>query len=454
MMKTTNQPAESPSTRQPVSAFSIREFVHNEAFGGVLLLVCAVVAFAWANSPWDQAYDDLWHATLTLGSAHFNLTESLHLWVNDGLMAIFFFVVGLEIKREVLVGELASPRRAALPAIAALGGVVVPAAIYVAINAGQVGSEGWGIPMATDIAFALGVMALLGNRIPVGLKIFLTALAIVDDIIAVLVIAVFYNTGIDWGAMGIAAAILAVLIVANRMGIRHAWVYGSLGLGLWVAVFQSGVHATIAGVLLAFTIPAGMRFDPAAFVAKGRAILDEFDDAGPDQESILANAKRQEALAELEDVVEGVGAPLHRLEHALHPWVAFAIVPLFALANAGVKLEGDIGSILGDRITLGVLLGLVLGKQIGVTIAAWLAVKSGVTSLPDGVTWSQIYGAGWLAGIGFTMSLFVADLAFNGAGESDQLTAAKIGILSASVIAGGVGWVLLRRLQGSPVARG
>ncbi|MBA3335992.1 MAG: Na+/H+ antiporter NhaA [Chloroflexia bacterium] len=436
-------PSDTHSKRS--GSFSLREFVHNEAFGGILLLACAMIALVWANSPWRESYDDLWSAEVTLGTVHLYLTESLRHWVNDGLMAVFFFVVGLEIKRELLVGELASLRRAALPAIAALGGIVAPAAIYLAINAGHAGAKGWGVPMATDIAFALGVLALLGDRVPLGLKIFLTAVAIVDDIAAVLVIAFFYTSEVVWGALGVGAGMLVLLVLANRLGLRQTWVYGLLGIGLWAAVFNSGVHATVAGVLLALTIPAGTRVDPVAFVAKGRAMLDAFDRAGPDRESILANGARQEALAELENAVEAAGAPLHRLEHALHPWVAFGIVPLFALVNAGVRIEGDAGSIIGNRVTLGVVLGLVLGKQLGVTLAAWLAVRMGVTALPAGVSWPQIYGAGWLAGIGFTMSLFVADLAFADAGEAGVLTAAKLGILAASVVAGAFGWLILTR---------
>src|SRR5829696_8646485 len=350
--------------------FSLREFIHDEALGGILLLVCALIALLWANSPWSETYDALWSTELTLGTVQFHLTESLRHWVNDGLMAVFFFVVGLEIKRELLVGELASPRQAALPAIAALGGVLIPAGIYALLNLGTAGAQGWGIPMATDIAFALGVLALLGDRIPLGLKVFLTALAIVDDIAAVLVIAVFYTTQVTWAALGAAAVILVVLIAANRLGARRPVVYAVLGLALWLAVFESGVHATVAGVLLALTIPANTRIDPRAFLDRSRATLVAFDRAGSDEEtgaSILTNGERQEALAELEDVVEGAGAPLHRLEHVLHPWVAFAIMPLFALANAGVRIEGDLGAALGNQVTLGVVLGLVVGKQIGVT---------------------------------------------------------------------------------------
>ncbi len=434
----------------PREAFSIRAFVHDEAFGGILLLACAIVALGWANSPWKESYFDLWNAEVTLGTIQLHLTETLGHWVNDGLMAIFFFVVGLEIKREVLVGELASPRRAALPAVAALGGALIPAAMYLAINAGHEGSEGWGVPMATDIAFALGILALLGDRVPLGLKVFLTALAIVDDLLAVVVIAIFYSGDIAWGSFGAAAAILAVLAVANRRNIRHPAVYAVLGTGLWIAIFDSGIHATVAGVLLAFTIPSRMRMDPVAFVARGRRLLDVFDHAGPDQESILINSERQEALAELEDALEGVGAPLHRMEHALHPWVAFAIVPLFALANAGVTIGGDLGETMGNRVTFGVLLGLVAGKLIGITLAAWISVRAGVTTLPESVTWRHLHGAAVLAGIGFTMSLFVADLAFAGGEEAHLLTSAKLGIVGASIFAGLAGWLVLRGASGEP----
>ena len=438
-----SSPSETPPSNGGRS-FSLREFVHDEAFGGILLLICALMALGWANSSWKGSYADLWSAEVTLGTVHFNLTETLKHWVNDGLMAIFFFVVGLEIKREVLVGELASPRRAALPAIAALGGVVVPAGIYLLLNRGQTGSEGWGIPMATDIAFALGVLALLGDRVPIGLKVFLTALAIVDDIAAVLVIALFYTSGVDWSALAAAAGVLVLLVIANRLGVRQTWVYGGLGLLLWVAVFESGIHATVAGVLLAMTIPASTRLDPDRFLTRGRALLDHFDRAGEHGASVLTNGERQEALAELEAAVEGAGAPLQRLEHSLHPLVAFAIVPVFALANAGVAIEGGVADAVGNRVTLGVVLGLVLGKQLGITVAAWAAVRLGLTDLPEGVSQREIYAVSWLAGIGFTMSLFVADLAFAGAGGAPLLTSAKVGILIASVLAGCMGWVLLR----------
>lgn len=432
--------------------FSLREFIDTAAFGGVLLIVSALAALIWANSPWGDAYEALWSSELTLGAVQINFTDTLRHWVNDGLMAIFFFVVGLEIKREILVGELASPRRAALPAIAALGGVIVPATIYALLNRDTIGSAGWGIPMATDIAFALGVLALLGDRVPIGLKVFLTALAIVDDLAAVLVIALFYTGEVQWQPLGTAMALLVLLVAANRFGVRRPTFYAVIGIALWVAVYESGIHATIAGVLLAMTIPANTRINTAAFLEQGRRLLDTFDRAGDadyPSESILTNGARQEALAELEDAVEAAGAPLQRMEHVLHPWVSYAIVPLFALANAGVRLDGELASALNNHVTLGVVLGLVLGKQIGVTAASWLAVRSGLTDLPDGVTWRQIYGAGWLAGIGFTMSLFVADLAFGDREGGELLTAAKLGIIIASVVAGLAGWAILSR--GSPV---
>ncbi|MCC6313303.1 MAG: Na+/H+ antiporter NhaA [Thermomicrobiales bacterium] len=427
-----------------LGSFSLREFLHNEAFGGVLLLAAALVALLWANSPWAEAYDALWNTHLTLGVVQFNLTETLRDWVNDGLMALFFLVVGLEIKREALVGDLASPRRAALPAIAALGGALVPAVLFAALNQGGPGAHGWGVPMATDIAFALGVLALLGSRVPTGLKAFLAALAIADDLLAVLVIAIFYTSDIHWAAIGAAVLALVALATANRCGARGLWIYWLLGLPLWAAIHASGIHASLAGVLLAFAIPAATRIDPTAFLARSRALLDDFAAGDATGGNVLTDGARQEALAELEDAVEAAGAPLQRLERALHPWVAFAVVPLFALANAGVALPDNLGAGVGGRVTLGIVLGLVIGKQIGIFGATWLAVRSGLTQLPQGVGWRHIYGAAWLGGIGFTMALFVADLAFGGATGAPLLTAAKLGILAASLISGIGGALVLR----------
>ena len=434
--------------RAPVS--QLQSFAHHEAAGGILLLAAAAVALLWANSAWHESYEDLWQTSITIGTPRFHLTETLGHWINDGLMAMFFFVVGLEIKREVLVGELASVRSAALPAVAALGGVIVPAGIYYALNAGHAGSAGWGVPMATDIAFALGVLALIGDRVPIGLTVFLTALAIVDDIAAVLVIAVFYTESVATEALLWAGGFLVALVAVNRLHIRHLLIYALLGIGLWVAVLESGVHATVAGVLLALTIPARTRIDPEELIRRGHDALRLFERDDARGGSILTNGTQQDALAELEDVVEGAGAPLQRLEHGLHPWVAFAIIPLFALANAGVRIEGDLGDAMGNRITVGVVLGLVLGKQIGIFLFTWLAVRSGRSELPMGVGWGQIYGAGWLAGIGFTMSLFVAELAFAESDAAELLMSAKLGILAASLIAGLVGWTLVRYWSTKP----
>ena len=423
-------------------SFPFREFIQAEASGGILLLACAVVALVWANSRWAGGYAELWAIEVTIGPGDLAITETLLHWVNDGLMAVFFFVVGLEIKREVLVGELASPRQATLPVAAALGGAVVPAGIFVALNAGSSGIDGWGVPMATDIAFALGVLALLGDRVPLGLKVFLTALAIVDDLVAVLVIALFYTAEIEWVALGTGALFLVALVAANGLHVRRPIVYALLGAGLWVAFLESGVHATIAGVVLAMTIPARTAIHPDEFLDRGRALLDAFERARGAGSDIRTNGAQQAAVQELEAACEEVETPLQRLEHALHPWVAFGIIPLFALANAGVDLGGSLGDAFTDRVTLGVVVGLVIGKQVGIMAFAWLATRTGMTALPAGVDWRQLYGASWLAGIGFTMSLFIADLAF---AEASLLTSAKLGILAASVMAGVVGYVLLGR---------
>ena len=420
-----------------------QEFASRESSGGILLLACAIIALVWANSPWEQHYTNLWHTTFTVGFGNSILSKDLHFWVNDALMAVFFFVVGLEIKRELLAGELASPRQAALPIMAALGGVVVPASLYLLLNANGTGARGWGIPMATDIAFAIGVMALLGDRIPLGLKVFLTALAIVDDIAAVLVIAVFYTADLALGPLGLAGLCLVSALTANRLGVRHPIPYALIGAVLWITVLQSGVHATIAGILLAFTIPSRTAINARDFLRHGRAVLDHFELASKTEPTnILSDIEQQTAVEALEDACEKVQPPLHHLEHGLHPWVTFLIMPLFALANAGVSLSGDFGKVVTQPITLGVLLGLVIGKPVGVTLASWLAVRTGVASLPENVSWKHVHGAGWLAGIGFTMSLFMTGLAFS---EDAQLTAAKVGILIASFCAGIVGAVILMR---------
>jgi NhaA family Na+:H+ antiporter len=419
------------------------QFAHTASSGGIVLLVCTGIALAWANSPWAASYHHLWELEIAIDVPLFAIRSTLHHVINDGLMVVFFFLVGLEIKREVRTGELASFRQAALPTAAALGGMVVPAALYAALNVGGPGSSGWGIPMATDIAFALGVLALLGDRIPSGLKVLLAALAIVDDIGAVLVIALFYTDEVSWGALAAAAAFLLLAAGANAAGVRRPWAYTLIGMGLWGAVLASGVHATIAGVLLAMTIPSRTRIDEDQFLQGARQSVEAFERGCGPGTNVLTNQAQQEALLTLETLCEQAQAPLQTVERKLHGIVAFGIMPLFALANAGVQLSGgDLGTALSSPVTLGVILGLVLGKPLGITLFSWAAVRVGLAALPRGVTWRMVHGVAWLGGIGFTMSLFVAGLAF--AGAPALLTAAKLGVLAASLAAGICGWLLVR----------
>jgi Na+:H+ antiporter, NhaA family len=431
-----------------------QEFAARQTSGGILLLLCTVAALVWVNSPWAASYEAIWHTKVTLGLADRRFDHDLHFWVNDGLMALFFFVVGLEIKRELLVGELASARQASLPILAAFGGVVVPALIYSALNAGGAGAAGWGIPMATDIAFVIGVMALLGDRVPLGLKVFLTALAIVDDIAAVLVIAVFYTAQIAWLGIGAAVLCILLLLAANRMGVRHPLPYALLGIALWLAVLHSGIHATIAGVALAMTIPSRTELNAPEFLRHCREILAHFERCADSQKGVMTDEEQQVAIDALEDTCEKVQPPLYRLEQGLHPWVTFLIMPVFALANAGVVLGGNLKEHLAEPVTLGVALGLLLGKPIGIGLASWLAVRTKLAQLPAGVSWNHIHGAAWLGGIGFTMSLFIAALAFP---DPALLKMAKFGILAGSLFAGIAGFAVLvffGRAEGEAGAQG
>jgi len=412
-----------------------------------VLLGCVVIALAWANSPFRAAYEELWSTHLSIEVARFRLDESLLHWINDGLMALFFFVVGLEIKREVVAGELAEPRKAMLPIAGALGGMLVPAAIYVAINAGGPGAAGWGVPMATDIAFAVAAVSVLGSRVPASLKVFLTALAIVDDLGAILVIAVFYAHGVAWAWLGVGAGGLAACALFNASRIRSPLPYALAGLCVWVAFLQSGVHATIAGVLVALTIPARRRLDSREFLRRSASILEEFAEASEFRSARLVSGGQQGALGALEEAVEHVQTPLQRLEDALHPWVVFGVLPIFALANAGVSLEGSLAAMLGDPVAAGIIFGLVLGKSAGITVFAWGSTRIGLAELPADARWSQLHGVAWLAGIGFTMSLFIAGLAF---GEGELLSVAKLAILVASVIACAGGILILRTRAASP----
>lgn len=392
-------------------------------------MICAsIIAFAWANSPLAPGYFTLREVRFGFSLGDWSLEKPLLLWVNDGLMALFFFLVGLEIKREVAVGELSKPRDALLAVFAALGGMVVPASIYTAVNWGGPGASGWGVPMATDIAFALGVMALLGSRVPLSLKVFLTALAIVDDLGAVLVIALFYTGEISAGNLLVAFGALVLAFVYGRFGGRNLKVLALFGIVVWFFVLQSGLHATVAGVLLAFVTPMRRKIAPENLRDELRAGLDrgEFEEV-------------EMKVANLERVLEDAQSPLHRLEHMLHPWIAFLVLPIFALFNAGVALGGGTGVV--EPVVLGVVLGLLIGKPLGVLGFSWVATKLGIASLPEGVGWGGMFGASLLAGIGFTMALFVGSLAFEG--RMELLDQAKLGILAASVVAAVLGMAVL-----------
>ena len=427
--------------RTPGERGAFARFFRSEASGSVLLLAATLVALGWANSPWAELYDRLLHLELGVSQGGVTYALSLQHWVNDGLMALFFFVVGLEIKRELVVGHLSSLRGAVLPVAAALGGVVLPAGIYAALNAGGPSARGWGIPMATDIAFALGVLALLGSRVPAGLKVFLTALAIADDLAAVLVIALFYTEQIHLGPLLTAGGLYALLALASRLGVRSVPVYAVLACGVWIATLSSGVHATVAGVLVALVVPVRARIEPGEFLSVVRGRLADLEASDLSRESMARDRRQLELIGDLHQTSGAFLPPALALETALHPVTAYLVLPLFALFNAGVKLEGSVGAALASPVSLGILLGLFVGKQVGITLASWLAVRLGTADLPEGVTLLEIYGASVLGGIGFTMSIFIGGLAFPDAG---LLGAAKLGILAASALAGVAGYLLLR----------
>lgn len=418
-----------------------QRFVRTEAAGGVLLLLCACIALMVANSRFAVAYEQLWSAPIAIRVLDQTLSLTLRQWINDGLMSIFFLMVGLEIKRELLAGELASLRQAALPIAGAIGGMVLPAALYLVVNHAGASARGWGIPMATDIAFALGALSLIAPSAPTGLKVFLAALAIVDDIGAVLVIALFYTRAIVPTSLTIAALILGGLVTLNVLRIRRLAPYLLLGVALWVFVHASGVHATVAGLLLAMTIPTRTRINAIQFSEDARKLLDEFDRTETGDYVVLTSKGQQEALDALGRASEAVTAPLMRLERALHGLSAFVVMPLFALSNAGVALARPQ---LDPSIALGVALGLVVGKSLGITAAALAAVHLGFAKLPAGVSRASLHGCAWLGGIGFTMSLFMATLAFE---SEDLLASAKLGIIAGSLLSGLMAGAILRTVR-------
>jgi NhaA family Na+:H+ antiporter len=424
---------------------AIERFLHIEAVSGLVLLLAAAIALLWANSPAAASYEALWHAPLSFGVGSYVVSQSLHFWINDALMTVFFLVVGMEIRREIHEGALSNVRLAALPLAAAVGGVVVPALIYLGINSGGVPREGWAVPTATDIAFAVGVLALLGRSVPGSVRVFLLALAIIDDIVAVLIIAMFYSGGLDYSGLLIAAAGLLMVMAMRAIGIGLAWAYVVPGAILWLGLLKTGAHPTLAGVVLGLMTPVlpGRAHQSPLDVA-ARAVGDIRTHARvdvPDPHALVA------PLKELRLAQREVLPPVIRVQMALHPWVAYIVMPLFALANAGVTLDGIDLSLNGSRgVMLGVTMALVLGKPLGVVFASWLVVRAGWCRLPPGVSWSAVLLVGLLAGIGFTMSIFIASLAF---ADANLLSAAKLGVLLASLVAAilGLGWgaVYLRR---------
>jgi NhaA family Na+:H+ antiporter len=426
----------------PSSGFSIFNYITEESLSGIILIFVTIIAIIWANSSLYPWYHKIWHE-LQLGFSfgNFELKNSLQHWINDGLMAVFFFTVGLEIKREVLAGELSSLRKASLPIMAAIGGMVFPAIIYAVMNYNNPDYlKGWGIPMATDIAFVLGIVSLLGKKIPVSLKIFLTALAIADDLGAVLVIAIFYTETININELIVAGSFLAILILANKMGVRRTAFYAIIGLlGVWLSFLQSGVHATIAGVLIALTIPVKTKVTETTFIDRLSELLYHFKKEKPNDVSLLTT-RQAHLISEIENASNEATTPLQKLEHALHPITAYFILPVFALANAGIHIEGSFINLIKHPISLGIILGLVLGKAIGITFLCRLAIGFNLAELPEGTSWRHIYGAAFLAGIGFTMSIFISGLAFV---DEEYIQIAKAGIFGASFLAAIIGMTIL-----------
>ena len=420
----------------------LEEFIHRQTTSGVLLMICAVIALLIANSALSDEYQQFLHTyfKFNFGDSYFGL--SLHHWINDALMVSFFFVMGLELKREFLVGELASPRQALLPILAALGGMIVPAAVYLAFNPSGYAAQGWGVPMATDIAFAIGALSLLGARIPKNLLTFLIALAIIDDLGAVMVIALFYTADINVSALFGAVLMTLLLIALNLMGVRRTLVYVIVGIILWLFTLKSGVHATIAGVILAFTIPIRPKYDANRFLTHVGNLLEKMRQSLVRGQDIIRNDELRSQVSALANGVTLVQAPAQRLEQDLHLPVAYLVIPIFALANAGIPFEGGL-ELLQDRITLGVFFGLFVGKLVGIALPTWLAYRFNIAPLPEGVSMSHIIGVSMLGGIGFTMSIFIADLGF--INYPMDLLKAKTGILLASLVSGvgGIAWLLI-----------
>ena len=425
-------------------ATPFEHFLHAQTTTGLVLMLMTVVALVLANSPLYEAYAHFFHMNIDFNVGSWALSHSLHHWINDGLMAIFFFIIGLEIKREITAGELSNIKAAMLPILAAIGGMVFPALIYLGINSGGEGINGWGIPMATDIAFAISALVLLGKRIPAALVTFLVALAIVDDLGAVLVIALFYTETINIIPLGLAGGMFLVLIAFNRVGIHMILPYFIIGVLMWFFMLESGVHATIAGVLIALTIPAKPKRAPVSFAEETRELIEEYEKYPVATDHVM-HEKQKAILLNVKDKIDSVGTPAARLEHDLHLPVALVVIPMFALANAGIKIDfSSIGTTILEPVSLGIIAGLIFGKVLGIFGVSWLAVKLKIARLPESTSMSQIFGVAFLGGIGFTMSIFVADLAF--IGNPEFIFQAKVGVLFASLFAGLFGFFWLRNM--------
>ncbi len=418
------------------------EFIHRQTTSGMLLMSMAVLALILANSGFSDIYNEIRYSYISINLGDWSIKKTLHHWVNDGLMALFFFIVGLELKREILVGELADMRKATLPIAAAIGGMAVPALIYAFMNPTGLAASGWGIPMATDIAFALGVIALLAHRVPKALITFLVALAIVDDLGAVTVIAIFYTDTINLEALTIAGLLFALLLAFNFGGIRKVTPYFIVSIFLWYAFLQSGVHATLAGVLGAFAVPATPKYNPTLFHTRVKDLMAKFERSHQHDKNIMQNDELQGIVHSLENSAQNVQTMLQRLEHSWHIPVAYIVIPIFVLVNAGIPLEfSSLGETLTHPVALGISLGLIVGKFIGIAGVSWICLKLGIATLPKDVRFTQIAGVSLLAGIGFTMSIFIAELGF--AGDDELLLVSKTGIIFSSLIAGIIGSVWL-----------
>jgi NhaA family Na+:H+ antiporter len=424
-----------------------QRFFKVETASGILLLICTAIAMILANTSLSDAYVRTvnWELSVQVGNV-FKLSKPLILWINDGLMAIFFFVVGLEIKREILVGELSTFRQAALPIFAAIGGMVIPASVFLILHGNNPGSEGWGIPMATDIAFSLGILSLLGKRVPLALKVFLAAFAIVDDMGAVLVIAAFYSESVGWDYLLMAVALFIMLALAIRIGMRNGEIFLVVGGFVWYFMLKSGLHPTIAGVALAFIVPARRSIKLSVFNRATRSSLKAFEGVEEAEENLLLSKKQLEALDNLEVYYKKVHSPLQYLEHNMHGFTSYVVMPVFALANAGVLLSAAPGGSVIGPLSVNIAIALVLGKVLGIVLLAWLSVRLKITALPQGTRWVHMVGLGMLGGIGFTMSMFISSLAY---GDAELLNHAKIGILLGSLVAGALGYFILRRTLSS-----